>query len=83
MWRRMAAGRGRSCEGSLGIGVRRLPRRTRLWGGKEESGWVGGALRVCVARRASELVMSKVEGGHLPGMGQPLPRGSQLAGRGW
>lgn len=34
VWSWMAAGRGRPCEGSLGIGVRRLPRRTRLWGGR-------------------------------------------------
>lgn len=57
-------------EGSLGVrGASAGPRRTRLWEGKEESGWVGGALRACTARRASEPAMSNVKRGHIPRLG--------------
>lgn len=39
------------------------PGRTGLWEGGEEPGCVGGQLRVCIARRASELVMSDIRWG--------------------
>lgn len=58
-------GRGSPCERSLGIrGASGGVRRKGPWEGREESRLVRGELRVCTARRASELVTCSVRWGN-------------------